>query len=325
MVGRDDKGSDHPKLVVEGEKDSIARSGPSLDSPLVDTKKDKHLKLDAESLYMREIRLAPLLTASQERELAKTAQQGDPKALEKMIVSNLRLVVKIARRYHSPAMSLLDIVEEGNIGLMSAVTKFDPDKGYRFSTYASWWIRHEIERAILNKGRTVRLPIHISREVNKYYRLSIELMKTLQHEPSLGEESELSGLSIDEISKLKRLQRRTKSMDAAFSGSPLGLLDAVKNPQSEDPVAEAQAHEVTEHVLSWLKFLDHQQREVIERRYGLSSSGQSVDEPQTLNEVAKAIGLTRESVRKIQLRALAKLKSILEKNGVFWDDVSDLE
>lgn len=278
--------------------------------------------LDAEFLYMREIEHMPLLSAEEEQELGRAVRNGKQRARQAMIEANLRLVVKIARRYRASSMSLLDLVEEGNIGLMHAVEKFDPEKGFRFSTYASWWIRHEIERAIMNQSRTVRLPIHVVRDLNRYKRKSYELVQTLQHEPNLSEIAESTDQSIDEVSRLISLNRRSASMQESIGGSEsdsFTMLDALENADAENPELEARNHEVCQHLGRWLSFLDSRQREIIERRYGLRKELRG---SQTLNEVSQALGLTRERVRQIQLQALQRLNGILSRNGVTWDDVS---
>ncbi len=292
------------------------------------SRRSSSINHDAEFLYMREIEFVPLLTADEEIELGHLVQAGDQAARHKMIESNLRLVVKIARKYHVAKLALLDLIEEGNIGLMHAVEKFDPDLGYRFSTYASWWIRHEIERSIMNQSRTVRLPVHIVREVNKYKKASYELVQTLQHEPKLTEIAECTKHTVDDLSRLMNLNRPSASMDAPIGSdgqSSYTMLDALENRKAENPMAVVQKHEVTDHLVEWLNFLADKPREIIERRYGLSRAGLQRGEPQTLEQVAKAVGLTRERVRQIQIQSLQKLHGILVKNGYTWDDVSDLK
>lgn len=276
---------------------------------------------------MRDIEVISLLTAEQEIELGRQVKKGDQAARQKMIESNLRLVVKIARKYYVPKLGFMDLIEEGNIGLMHAVEKFDPEKGFRFSTYASWWIRHEIERSIMNQSRTVRLPVHIVRELNKYKRASYQLVQTLQHEPSIQEIADSTENSIDKISKLMNLNRPSASVDAPIGmteRSSYTMLDSVEDTHAEDPVAIVQEHEVLDHIDEWLEFLADKPREIIERRFGLSRIGLERGEQQTLEQVARAVGVTRERVRQIQIQALSKLKEILVKNGYTWDDVSGL-
>jgi len=277
---------------------------------------------------MREIEFVPLLTAEQEVKLGRRIRNGDEEARHRMIESNLRLVVKIARKYHVPKLSLMDLVEEGNLGLMHAVEKFDPEMGFRFSTYASWWIRHEIERSIMNQSRTVRLPVHIVREVNRYKRASYELVQTLQHEPNIQEIAESIDHSVADISRLMNLNRPSASMDEPIGrgeASDYTFLDALANDRAVDPVAAAQKHEVQDQIREWLEFLGDKPREIIERRFGLNRVGLARGEAQTLEQVAQAVGLTRERVRQIQIQALHKLNAILSKSGYSWDDVSSLK
>ncbi|RBP51366.1 RNA polymerase RpoS-like sigma 38 subunit [Arenicella xantha] len=287
---------------------------------------------------MRDIEFVPLLTAAQELDLGRRVQQGDAAARDQMIESNLRLVVKIARKYFATDVALMDLIEEGNIGLMHAVEKYDPEKGFRFSTYAAWWIRHEIERFIMNQSRTVRLPIHIVRALNKYKRVSYELVQTLQHEPNLREISDYTDHTMSDLGRLINLNRSSQSVDAPLGGNAINnftLLDAYQNKDSENPMAVVQQHEVHDHLVEWLDFLADRPRDIIERRYGLQGYGLQglglhgddvvYGEPQTLDQVAEAVGLTRERVRQIQMQALEKLRAILINNGYTWDDVSAIK
>lgn len=277
---------------------------------------------------MRDIEVLSLLTADEEIELSRRLHQGDESARHRMIESNLRLVVKIARRYHVQKLGLLDLIEEGNIGLMHAVEKFDPERGFRFSTYACWWIRHEIERSIMNQSRTVRLPVHIVRQVNKYKRASYNLVQSLQHEPSIQELAECTENSVAYLSRLINMDRTSASMDQPMGRNAQNnftILDALENQDAENPMAVLQQHDVTSHISQWLNFLGDKPRDIIKRRFGLRANGLNRGEAQTLEQVAKAVGLTRERVRQIQLQALERLRAILKANGYTWDDVSGFD
>ena len=267
--------------------------------------------LDATRIYLNEIGGSRLLTAEEEVRLARLAQAGDNLARQTMIVSNLRLVVKIARRYLYRGLPLLDLIEEGNLGLIRAVEKFDPERGFRFSTYATWWIRQTIERAIMNQTRTVRLPIHVVKEINVYLRAARLLGQRLDHEPTAEEVAELLERPIGEVKRLLGLNEHIASVD-----SPLGkdadkpLVDILQDESAEDPAERIQDREVQVNLDIWLTKLTDKQREVLERRFGIHGYENS-----TLEKVAEELGVTRERVRQIQMDALRRLRDILEKEG----------
>ena len=267
--------------------------------------------LDATQLYLNEIGFSPLLTPEEEVYYARRALRGHEDARKRMIESNLRLVVKIARRYVNRGLSLLDLIEEGNLGLIRAVEKFDPERGFRFSTYATWWIRQTIERAIMNQTRTIRLPIHVVKEINIYLRAARHLSQTLDHEPSTEEIADMLDKPINEVKRMLGLNERIASVDTPMGrDADNSLLDAIPDENNSDPVTLLQDDDVRANLDNWLEQLSDKQREVVERRFGLHGYDVS-----TLEEVGNTIGVTRERVRQIQLEALKKLRDILEKEG----------
>jgi RNA polymerase nonessential primary-like sigma factor len=274
-------------------------------------------ELDATSLYLSEIGASPLLTAEEEVKYARLAQKGDESARRKMIVCNLRLVVKISRRYLNRGLALLDLVEEGNLGLIRAVEKFDPERGFRFSTYATWWIRQTIERGIMNQSRTIRLPVHVVKEINAYLRKSRELAQSLDHEPSAEEVAEALNVDVHDVKRLMGLNERTPSMDVAYGkDSDRPLVDMVADENVDDPSELLQSDAVNGHLDEWLNQLNDKQRSVIERRFGLHGFDNA-----TLEQVAGELGVTRERVRQIQMDALKRLRHILENDGYTSENV----
>ncbi len=271
--------------------------------------------LDATQLYLNEIGFSPLLTPEEEVHFARLAQKGDPAGRKRMIESNLRLVVKIARRYVNRGLSLLDLIEEGNLGLIRAVEKFDPERGFRFSTYATWWIRQTIERAIMNQTRTIRLPIHVVKELNVYLRAARELTQKLDHEPSAEEIANLLEKPVGEVKRMLGLNERVSSVDVSLGpDSDKTLLDTLTDDRPTDPCELLQDDDLSQSIDQWLSDLTDKQREVVVRRFGLRGH-----ESCTLEEVGQEIGLTRERVRQIQVEALKRLREILEKNGLSSD------
>ncbi|HFI9636447.1 TPA: RNA polymerase sigma factor RpoS [Shigella flexneri] len=279
--------------------------------------------LDATQLYLGEIGYSPLLTAEEEVYFARRALRGDVASRRRMIESNLRLVVKIARRYGNRGLALLDLIEEGNLGLIRAVEKFDPERGFRFSTYATWWIRQTIERAIMNQTRTIRLPIHIVKELNVYLRTARELSHKLDHEPSAEEIAEQLDKPVDDVSRMLRLNERITSVDTPLGGdsesvdTPLGgdsekaLLDILADEKENGPEDTTQDDDMKQSIVKWLFELNAKQREVLARRFGLLGY-----EAATLEDVGREIGLTRERVRQIQVEGLRRLREILQTQGL---------
>ncbi|MCP3869323.1 MAG: RNA polymerase sigma factor RpoS [Gammaproteobacteria bacterium] len=274
-------------------------------------------QMDATRLYLSEIGISKLLTAEEEVYLSRLAQKGDIGARQRMIESNLRLVVKIARRYMNRGLALLDLIEEGNLGLIRAVEKFDPERGFRFSTYATWWIRQTIERAIMNQTRTIRLPIHVVKEINVYLRAARSLAQTLDHEPTAEEIAHLLDKPLGEVKRMLGLNERIGSVDTPYGkDTDKPLLDTIPDRQTLDPSVSIQNDGVNANLDEWLGRLNDKQREVVERRFGLHGYENS-----TLEQVANELGVTRERVRQIQMDALKRLRIILEKDGFSVDTI----
>ncbi|MET1218318.1 MAG: RNA polymerase sigma factor RpoS [Glaciecola sp.] len=279
----------------------------------VDISDDVQKNLDATQLYLSEIGFSPLLSAEEEVLYARRALQGDEKARERMIVSNLRLVVKISRRYNNRGLALLDLIEEGNLGLIRAVEKFDPERGFRFSTYATWWIRQTIERAIMNQTRTIRLPIHVVKELNSYLRTARLLAQELDHEPTADDIARHLNVPVEDVSKILKLNERISSIDtsATQDAEDKGLFEVLTMDGDCGPEEEVQDSDMKVSIVRWLEDLNPKQREVLARRFGLLGY-----EPSTLEDVGSEIGLTRERVRQIQVEALRRLKDVLGQQGL---------
>ncbi|MFV0476937.1 MAG: RNA polymerase sigma factor RpoS [Parahaliea sp.] len=268
--------------------------------------------LDVTQLYLNEIGFSPLLSADEEKHFARLARQGDEAGRQRMIESNLRLVVKISRRYLNRGLTLLDLIEEGNLGLIRAVEKFDPERGFRFSTYATWWIRQTIERAIMNQTRTIRLPIHVVKELNVYLRAARELTQKLDHEPSADEIATMLDRPVADVERLLGLSERVTSVDQPVGpDSERSVVDTIADTQVSDPSQVLQEDDMRDNISLWLDELSDKQREVLSRRFGLRGY-----ESSTLEEVGREIGLTRERVRQIQVEALRRLRSMMETQGL---------
>ena len=273
------------------------------------------LQADVTQIYLNEIGHNALLTPAEEQRLSRLMKQGDFEARQRMIECNLRLVVNIAKHYVNRGMALLDLIEEGNLGLIHALEKFEPERGFRFSTYATWWIRQNIERAIMNQSRTIRLPVHIIKELNIYLRAQRHLESHGTPDPTLEDIAHLVDGDVEEVRYVMSLNERTASLDAPLDIDPnLSIGEAIPDEQGVLPEMQLQQAEVEKYVHEWLNQLTAKQRSVIERRFGLNGHDIS-----TLEGVAEAHGITRERVRQIQMEALQSLRKILRRHGAIKD------
>ena len=295
---------------------TLEEAKPALTEISPETEKNESY-FDATRVYLNELGKSKLLTADQEKIYGKQALRGDEKARQIMIESNLRLVVKISRRYLNRGLPLLDLIEEGNLGLIRAVEKFDPDRGFRFSTYATWWIRQTIERAIMNQTRTIRLPIHIVKEMNVYLKAQRHLSQVMDHDPTAEDIATHLDKPLKTVEKMLKLNERVTSVDIP-SGKDFDkpIVESISDHSSLPLVDELQEDGIKNNITGWLYQLSDKQREVICRRYGLCGYENS-----TLEQVAQELGVTRERVRQIQMDALKRLKEILEFSGFSVDAI----
>lgn len=297
------------------ESAEIADPDSLLSDPAVTAVGDPDLFEDVTQLYLNEIGAKPLLTVAEELETARRALQGDFLARQKMIEHNLRLVVSIAKHYLNRGIALLDLIEEGNLGLIHALEKFDPERGFRFSTYATWWIRQSIERGIMNQSRTIRLPVHVVKEVNLVLRAIRHLESSEQRESTIRRVAALIDRSVDEVRYILSLNDHMASLDAPLEiDNSLSMLELVPDNSGNDPESLRQSGEVDTLLAGWIDQLGERQRMVIERRYGLSGY-----EPETLDAIANDLGLTRERVRQIQLEALDFLRKLVKRGKISRD------
>jgi RNA polymerase sigma factor (sigma-70 family) len=262
---------------------------------------------DAVKSYLKDIRRWELLTYEQEQSLAKRIAKGDGRARRRMIESNLRLVVSIGKRYINRGLPFSDVIEEGNLGLIKAVEKFNYKKGFKFSTYASWWIRQSIERAIINQSKLIRLPVHVVERINHFLSATEDLLQELDREPTVQELSRQMGCDHSQVIELQQVIRKTYSLD-----SPVGvqqeatLKDMIVDTSQSLPSDTAEGVKQREEIFEWIKGLRDTEKRVIVMRFGLDGG-----EPQTLEEIGQVLGLTRERVRQIEAAALQKLRAIV--------------
>ncbi len=263
---------------------------------------------DSVRLYLREIGKIPLLSSDEEMELARRIIEGDKKAKDKMAEANMRLVVSIAKRYSGRGLDFLDLIQEGNTGLLRAVEKFDPDKGFKFSTYATWWIRQAITRAIADQARTIRIPVHMIETINKLVRTQRRLTQELNREPTMEELSKEMDMEPEKIEYINKIRQETSSLDAGIGrdgdeeDSVLG--DFIEDEDTISPEESATNQLLKEKVAEVLSSLSDREQKIVRMRFGLDNGGKS----HTLEEVGQQFAVTRERIRQIEAKALAKLR-----------------
>jgi RNA polymerase primary sigma factor len=285
-----------------------------------DLESEKEYEANLVRAYLTDISKIPILTKDDEVELSKRIEKGDANARAKMIVSNLRLVVNVAKQFMGRGMSFLDLIEEGNLGLIRAVEKFSHRKGCRFSTYATWWIRQTINRALINQGRTVRVPVHVVDLTKKYFRTVQNLAHDLEREPAPAEVATVMGISQDQVERILQSSRRTYKLDADVPGEDRSLLEKVEDNHAEAPYATAYLLVRFGRLAELMKRLSDREREVLRMRFGLDGHEQL-----TLKSTGEKLNITRERVRQIEKEALSKLRSMAKaerglEEGFFGDD-----
>lgn len=300
----------------EDSSDEAAEPAATVVAPIDELKSvlAAELSTDTTQFYLNQIGTRPLFDAAEELHFATLAKQGNFQARQKMIEHNLRLVVSIAKHYINRGVALLDMIEEGNLGLMHAIDKFEPERGFRFSTYATWWIRQSIERAIMNQARTIRLPVHMVRELNQILRAKyhLESQRSDGRDANLEDIALLVDRPVDEVQDILALSEHAASLDTPLDNDPQSsLMDMLPGDADDGPDSRAEHHEMALLVRDWLSKLPDKQRIVVIRRFGLDN-----DDPATLETLADEMGITRERVRQIQQEALIKLKRTFLSRGV---------
>lgn len=304
----DDPALDDQEPPLEFIEDIEEAETEELEAEELPLPEEVHLD-DAIKIYLRDIQKTPLLTVEGEKELARRVEQGDREARNKMIEANLRLVVKIAKRYVNRGLPLLDLIEEGNLGLMKAVERFSLAKECRFSTYATWWIRQSIERSLVNQSRTIRLPVHVSDDINRMLRISRQLTQQLHREPSVQEIAETMKIKPQYVRRLMVLLKRTCSIETPIGdGNDYFLIDTIEDNSMVSPSELLENISRFERIAKHFEQLTESERVILGLRFGLYDQ-----EPQTLDTIGQSFGVTRERIRQIEAKSLEKLKALAER------------
>ncbi|GAM11367.1 RNA polymerase sigma factor SigA [Geobacter sp. OR-1] len=309
----DDDSNTPPEIFLEAEPDSLEFEAEEAED--TEEAEEEEIKVpevehfdDAIKLYLREIQKTKLLTADDEKELAAKIAKGDKAARDRMIESNLRLVVKIAKRYINRGLPFLDLIEEGNMGLIKAVERFKLSKECRFSTYATWWIRQSIERALVNQSRTIRLPVHVSDDINKMLRITRELMQKMNREPSVKEVATVMEVNSAYVRRLMVLLKKTYSIERPMGeNSDYFLIDTIEDTSTISPSALLEDKNKHALVLEWFETLSDNEKSILAKRFGLDDK-----EPETLDTIGRSVGVTRERIRQIEAKSLEKLRKMAE-------------
>ena len=289
---------EEPLLLADDECDE---DQSEVEIPLVELERFD----DAIKIYLRDIQRTPLLSASAEKELARKIETGDEAARNKMIESNLRLVVKIAKRYINRGLPFLDLIEEGNLGLIKSVERFNLEKECRFSTYATWWIRQSIERALINQSRTIRLPVHVSDDIGRMIRVTRRLSQELNREPAISEISDAMKAKIEHVRRLMTLLRHTCSIEAPLGdGNDFALIDTIEDCSMTPPADQLENINIYELISEHFNRLSEHEQKILTLRFGLDDN-----EPQTLDIIGQQFGVTRERIRQIEAKSLEKLRA----------------
>ena len=320
MAAEQEEFNDAPeasRYLADHDDESGGAAGREEASEAEEKSRTRSEGLDTLKSYLREIRHSTLLTFKQEQQLGKRVMAGDEQARQQMIESNLRLVISIGKRYIHRGFPFSDIVEEGNIGLIKAVEKFNYKRGFRFSTYASWWIRQYIERAIINQGKLVRLPVHVVERLNKYLNKVEALVQELGREPTAAEVAVKMKTTEEEVLDLKQVVRTTCSLDSPINDrADTFLRDIIEDPMCPSPADTAEGVLRREEMMAWVKELPEKEQTVIVSRFGLDGS-----EAKTLEEIGSEMGLTRERVRQIEMAALGRLRHTIERKTLTRSDL----
>lgn len=312
LNGLTEESEKHTLLDLKSQEAEIAKTPVKRRGRKEDKEGRETTASDSVKVYFSGIKKFNLLTSDEEKTLARRIAKGDMEARRQMIEANLRLVVNIAKRYLNRGLPLQDLIEEGNIGLIKSVERFKATKGCKFSTYATYWIKQAIERAIANQSSIVRLPIHVTADISKLTRANRELTRTLKREPSVVELSEKTGLSGRYVKKLNTISKKSYSLEATFpDDTDQSLLDRLEDDRFPTPMEIIDESRRVDRINGWLGMLDDNERTILRLRFGLDE-----DEPQTLVAIGKSFGVTRERVRQIEVKALDKLKKIIKQSDI---------